>query len=179
MGLDLSEKRLADARVMTLFDDMNNWVADKPIPPKYLLSISEVRHQQPGDEIYASAPVTYVKLATLPTSEDHGSVIRALMRGESFVSSGEVLIPSWSLNGSGTQRTIGVDVEWTFPLDFIEVIAGDGTKTDRKVISTADLPAMSTHHFDIPFDVTGKKWLRVAAWDIAGNGAMGQPVKLK
>jgi hypothetical protein len=37
------------------------------------------------------------------------------MRGESFVSSGEVLMPSWSLIGTGAQRTVAVDVEWTFP----------------------------------------------------------------
>ena len=41
---------------------MNNWVASDPIPPKYILSISEVRHQQPGDDIYSTSPVTYVKL---------------------------------------------------------------------------------------------------------------------
>jgi len=179
MGLDRSEQRLCEYRCQPLFDDMNNWVADKPIPPKYILSISEVRHQQPGDEIYASAPVTYVKLAALPTRDDHSSIIQALLRGDSFVTSGEVLMPSWSLTGSGSQRTVGVDLEWTFPLDFIEVIAGDGTTTDRKVVSAAQLPAMSAQHFDIPFDAAGKKWIRVAAWDIAGNGAMSQPEKLK
>ena len=30
----------------------------------------------------------------------------------------------------------------------------------------------------IPFDATGKKWVRFAAWDAAGNGAMVQPIKL-
>jgi hypothetical protein len=44
---------------------------------------------------------------------------------------------------------------------------------------------MGSHHFEVPFDAAGKKWVRVAAWDIAGNGAMSQrsncsrPVKLK
>jgi hypothetical protein len=40
MGLDRSEQRLCEYRCQALFDDMNNWVADKPIPPKYILSIS-------------------------------------------------------------------------------------------------------------------------------------------
>ncbi len=179
MGLDRSEQRLCEYRCQPLFDDMNNWVADKAVPPKYILSISEVRHQQPGDEIYASSPVTYVKLGALPKSEDTSPLIQALMRGDSFVTSGEVLIPSWSVKGSGNQRTIVADVEWTFPLDFVEVVWGDGTTSDRQVVSTTDLPVMGRHHFEIPFNAAGRKWVRFAAWDSAGNGAMGQPVKIK
>jgi hypothetical protein len=178
MGLDRSERRLCEYRCQPLFDDMNNWVADKPIPPKYILSISEVRHQQPGDEIYASSPVTYVKLARLPAPDDTSPVIQALMRGDSFVTSGEVLIPGYSVRGTGDRRTIVADVEWTFPLEFVEVVWGDGTKSDRHIISSTDLPALGSHHFDIPFDSAGKKWVRFAAWDVAGNGAMVQPVKL-
>jgi hypothetical protein len=178
MGLDRSEVRLCEYRCQPLLDDMNNWVADKPVPPKYILSISEVRHQQPGDEIYSSSPVTYVKLAALPRPEDPSPVVQALMRGDSFVTSGEVLIPSYTVRGTAGQRTIVADVEWTFPLNFVEVIWGDGTKSDRQVISTTDLPAMGSHHFEIPFNAAGKKWVRFAAWDSAGNGAMVQPVKL-
>src|SRR5262245_42877056 len=74
MGLDRSEERLCEYRCQPLIDDMNNWVADKPEPPKYILSISEVRHQQPGDEIYASSPVTYVKLDAVPKPDDTSAV---------------------------------------------------------------------------------------------------------
>jgi hypothetical protein len=178
MGLDRSEERLCEYRCQPLIDEMNNWVADKPEPPKYLLSISEVRHQQPGDDIYSSSPVTYVKLAAVPKPDESRAVVQALMRGDSFVTSGEVLIPSYAVRGSGNQRTIVADVEWTFPLNFVEVIWGDGTKSDRQVISTTDLAPMGSHHFEIPFDAAGKKWVRFAAWDSAGNGAMSQPVKL-
>ncbi|MEO8682046.1 MAG: hypothetical protein ABI665_23570, partial [Vicinamibacterales bacterium] len=75
----------------------HNWVANKPIPPKYILSISEVRHQQPGDDIYSTSPVTYVKLDRPVGLDDSALVVQALMRGDSFVSSGEVLIPSYSV----------------------------------------------------------------------------------
>jgi hypothetical protein len=178
MGLDRSEQRLCDYRCQPLFDDMNNWVADKPIPPKYILSISEVRHQQPGDEIYSTSPVTYVKLGALPTSYDMSPIVQALMRGDSFVTSGEVLIRSYDLRGSGAQRTIVADVEWTFPLNFVEVISGDGKTSHRQVISTTELAPMSSHHFEIPFNASGQKWVRFAIWDSAGNGAMVQPRKL-
>jgi len=178
MGLDRSEERLCEYRCQPLFDDMNNWVADRPEPPKYILSISEVRHQQPGDEIYASSPVTYVKVDPLPKPDDASAVIQALMRGDSFVTSGEVLIPNYAVRGTGNQRTIVADVEWTFPLNFVEVVWGDGTRSDRQVISTTDLPPMASHHFEIPFSAAGKKWVRFAAWDSAGSGAMVPPVKL-
>lgn len=178
MGLDRSEVRLCEYRCLPLFDDMNNWVADKPIPPKYFLSISEVRHQQPGDDMYSSAPVTYVKLERPVGADDSALVVQALMRGDSFVTSGEVLIPGFSVKGTGDKRVIVADVEWTFPLNFVEVIWGDGTKSDRQIISTTDLPPMGTKQFEIPFDARGKKWVRFAAWDTAGNGAMAQPVKL-
>ena len=166
-------------RCQPLLDDMNNWVADKPIPPKYILSISEVRHQQPGDEIYASSPVTYVKLDVLPPSDDASPVIQALMRGDSFVTSGEVLIPTYAVQGTGAERTIVADVEWTFPLNFVEVVWGDGTKTDRQV----DLRRPICRRWGAitsRFRSTrpARRWVRFAAWDSAGNGAMSQPIKL-
>src|SRR6266699_1079595 len=106
MGLDLSEQRLCEIRCLPLLDDMSNWVADDPIPPKYILSISEARYQSPGDDIYASAPVSYVKLDPLPPPTDPSPVIRTPMRGDYFITSGEVLIRSYSVDGTGPQRTI-------------------------------------------------------------------------
>jgi len=178
MGLDLSERRLCERRCLALLDDMSNWTADRPGPPKYILSISEVRYQAPGDDIYASAPVSYVKLDRLPLPQDVSPVVKALMRGDYFVTSGEVLIPSYRVGGTGARRTIEADVEWTYPLDFVEVVWGDGVKTARQVVSATDLPPMGRHRFVIPFDATGQAWVRFAAWDSAGNGALVQPVKL-
>jgi hypothetical protein len=178
MGLDRSEQRLCEYRCLPLLDDMSNWLADSPGPLKYALSISEVRHQQPGDDIYASSPVSYVRLATLPPADDVSPLVQALQRGEFFVSSGEVLIPGYDVKGTGAARTIEADVEWTFPLQIVEVIWGDGTTTGRQSIPVADLPASGAHHFSIPFDAAGKKWVRFAAWDVAGNGAFVQPRRI-
>ena len=50
------------------------------------------------------------------------------MRGDYFVTSGEVLIPTYAVQGTGNQRTIVADVEWTFPLNFVEVVWGDGSR---------------------------------------------------
>jgi hypothetical protein len=177
MGLDGSEQRLCEYRCLPLFDDMNNWVADKPTPPKYIQAISEVYGETYGDDIYANNPVNYVKIGNLPPPGEWGPIVNAMKTGDYFVTSGEVLISSYSVSGTGAQRTISADVEWTFPLEFVEVVWGDGQRTDRQIISATGLPAFGKHHFQIPLDAAGKKWVRFAAWDSAENGAMAQPVK--
>src|SRR5262249_42895759 len=131
MGLDGSETRLCEYRCLPLFDDMNNWVADKPTPPKYMEAITEVYQQGYGDDTYANNPVNYVHIPSLPPPGDWTPIVDAMKTGDYFVTSGEVLISSWSLAGSGAVRKIIADVEWTFPLDFVEVVWGDGLKTDR------------------------------------------------
>ncbi len=178
MGLDRSEQRLCEYRCLPLLDDMSNWLADSRTPLKQALSISEVRHMQPGDDIYASAPVSYVKLPALPPADDVTPLISALMRGDYFVTSGEVLIPGFSVNGSGASRTIEADVEWTFPLAIVEVVWGDGITTGRQTVAVSSLAPSGAHHFSIPFEATGRKWVRFAAWDVAGNGALVQPQRV-
>jgi len=178
MGLDGSEHRLCEYRCLPLLDDMNNWVADKPTPPKYIQAISEVYEQGYGDDIYANNPVNYIKIPTLPPPGEWGPIVNAMEHGEYFVTSGEVLIPSYAVEGAGSHRTIVADVQWTFPLEFVEVVWGDGKNTNRQVISATGLTAFGSHRFQIPFSADGKKWVRFAAWDSAGNGAMVQPIKL-
>jgi hypothetical protein len=101
------------------------------------------------------------------------------MRGDSWLTSGEVLLPAYAVEGSGAQRTLTADVEWTFPLEFVEVVYGDGNRTDRKIVTATDLGPFGRRHFQIPFNATGQKWVRFAAWDSAGNGATTQPMRLQ
>jgi hypothetical protein len=184
MGIDASEKRLCEYRCLGLWDEVNNWIADLPTPPKYMQAISEARSdigergRPPYDDTYGMSPINYIKLDRLPKVDDISPIINAMKRGDFFVTSGEVLISAYSIQGSGDRRTITADVEWTFPLDFVEIVWGDGKTSDRKIISTTDLPAFGKKRFEIPFDAAGKKWVRFAAWDVATNGAMAQPVKL-
>lgn len=184
MGIDASEIRLGEYRFLTLWDEANNWMAARNLPPKFALAISEVRSdygdrgKPPHDDTYGMSPVNYLKLDSVPTVDDMRTVIDALKTGEYFVSTGEVLIPYFSVQGQGDQRILVAEVEWTFPLDFVEVVWGDGQKTDRRIIPTTDLPPFGKKRFKIPFDATGKKWVRFAAWDVATNGALVQPIEL-
>jgi hypothetical protein len=42
-----------------------------------------------------------------------------------------------------------------------------------------DTTQFGTKTLRIPFDATGKKWVRMAVWDAAGDGAWTQPVLVK
>jgi hypothetical protein len=184
MGIDASEIRLGQIRVLDLWDEMNTWMAARNLPPKFLQAISEARSDigergRPSyDDNYGMSPVNYLQLDRLPTVDDMSPIINAMKAGRYFVTSGEVLISNYALTGTGDQRTIAADLEWTFPLNFVEVVWGDGTTTDRQIISTTDLPAFGKKHFELPFNAAGKKWVRFAAWDIATDGAFVQPIML-
>ena len=184
MGIDASEIRLGQYRCLDLWDEMSNWMVAQNSALKFFQAISEARSDigergRPSyDDNYGMSPVNYLKIGALPTVDDMSPIINAMKAGNYFVTSGEVLISNYALTGTGDQRTLTADVEWTFPLEFVEVVWGDGTKTDRQIISATDLPAFGKKHFSIPFNASGKKWVRFAAWDIATNGALVQPLAL-
>jgi hypothetical protein len=178
MGADLSEKRLSEKRVLPVLDDINNWMAAKGLAPKYILSITETFEKEPGDDIYGNTPVSYLKLDSLPTGQDYSPVIDVLKRGDFFVTSGEVLIPEAKIEREGKGWRYVADLHWTFPLDIIEVVWGDGKKTYRKIVDARSMPALGQEQVTVSFDGRGAKWARFAVWDSAGNGAMTQPQKM-
>lgn len=185
MGIDASEKRLGEYRFLKLWDEVNNWMAEHNRPPKFALAISEARSdighrgKPPYDDAYGMSPVNYLKIDQVPTVDDMSTITHALKEGEYFVSSGEVLIPEYAIIGTGNKRTIIAEVSWTFPLEFVEVVWGDGKQVNRQIISTTDLLPFGKKRFEIPFDAEGKKWVRFAAWDVATNGALVQPIRLQ
>ncbi len=177
MGQDLSAKRMCEYRCFDAQDTMNNLFAGSGLRPKYIIADVDTYQKGPNDDIYANFPVNYVKMERLPRAdEDWSPILSALRNGDFFVTTGEVLITNYGVEGSGTDRTVVVDVQWTFPLEFVEVVWGDGTNIERQIISATDLPPFGSKHFRIPFDATGKAWVRFAVWDSAGNGAFVQPV---
>ncbi len=179
MGMDLSETRLCEWRCFDSTDTMNNLYAGSGLRPKYIIADIDTYQKGPEDDLYPNFPVNYLQLDRVPgPDEDWSPVLKALRDGRFFVTTGEILIRSYGVEGSGDRRTISADVEWTFPLSFVEVVWGDGHTIDRQVISTTDLPAFGTKHFALPFEAKGKAWVRFAVWDSAGNGAFVQPVWL-
>src|SRR5437763_1290610 len=156
-----------------------NWTAKSALKPKFIVAATDTYMKYPDDDVYPEEYANYVRLDKTPTHKEGWSKLsEALRAGDFFVTSGEVLIKDFKVEGRGARRTIVADLEWTFPLDFVEVVWGDGQKTGRQIVSTTEATGFGQRHFEIPFDATGKKWVRFAAWDIAGNGALEQPVKL-
>ena len=171
LPVDLSEQRLCQKRCFDLLDEMNNWGR-----PKYLIGEVDTYKKFPEYDLYGDFNVNYLQLDTLPPATDWTPVVSALRAGRFFVTTGEVLIKNFRVEGTAG---VSADLEWTFPLEFLEVVWGDGQKTDRKIVSASDLGPFGSRRFQIPINLSGQKWVRFAAWDSAVNGAFTQPIHLK
>jgi hypothetical protein len=183
MPVDLSQLRLCESRCFGTLDDMNNWGQ-----AKFSLGEVDTYKKWPSDDLYGHFNVNYLKLASVPAASDWSDVNRVLRAGNFFVTTGEVLIRNFTVNGipsgrrvklgSRQQATLAADLEWTFPLEFVEVVWGDGEKVDRQIIPATEFGPFGSHRFSVPLEPEGKRWVRFAAWDSAGNGAFTQPVYL-
>lgn len=179
LPVDQSQKRICEERCFGLLDDMNNWSAESKLG-RYMIAEGDTYMKYPDDETYPELLVNYVRLDRVPKFDEPWTpVLRKLQSGDFFVTSGEVLMSNWGIEGTGTHRLMTASLEWTYPLEFVELVWGDGTKTDRQIIAATDTAPFGKHQFKIPFDTTGKKWVRFAAWDSAGDGAFTQPVHLQ
>lgn len=88
--------------------------------------------------------------------------------------SGETL----QLNTDGTAN-VSLKLSWTFPLNFVEIISGDGKKVYREKIELSDTKAYGTQEFKFHPNLKGKKWMRLEVWDCAVNGAFSQTFYLR
>jgi len=175
LPVDLSERRLCEVRCFGVMDDSSNWAPK----PKFMLAEGDTYTKWPDDETYPLLAVNYIKLDRVPLyKEGWGTVIDALRAGNFYGTTGEVLFHNYGVSGSGSRRVYTANVEWTFPLEFAELVWSDGNKVDRQIIPATEMPPFGSHEFRIPFDATGKKWVRFAVWDSAGDGAYTQPVAL-
>jgi hypothetical protein len=175
LPLDLSEKRLCEVRCFGTNDDMSNWAPK----PKFMLAEGDTYTKWPDDETYPQLAVNYLKLQRVPLySESWSPIVEGIRAGDFFGTTGEVLFHDWSLKASAKQATYEANIEYTFPLDFAELVWSDGTKIERKIINLTDTLPFGSKHFKVPFDPANKKWVRFAVWDSAGNGAWTQPASL-
>lgn len=184
MPADLSQPRLGN-RVLDLLDDMNNWGEKKTmITEADLFTIS---HE---NEMYAHMNVNYMMLDQLPKySEGWKPVVEAMQQGKFFGSTGEVLMQELKVNGRLSGETLNLNVDgtadirlklsWTFPMNFVEIISGDGEKVYREKIELTDTKAFGEQQFHFRPKLKGRKWLRVEAWDSAVNGAFSQTFYLQ
>lgn len=183
MPADLSKQRLG-IRVFDLMDDINNWGEKKStIAESDLFTIS---HE---NEMYAHMNINYMQMEHLPSFEQGWQpLLTAMQQGRFFSTTGEILIPSFSVNNARSGQTVAktkdgkasikLNLEWTFPLSFIEIISGDGQKVYHKRISLNHTKAFGSNDFIFDVDLSDRKWVRVEVWDVAVNGAFTQTVYL-
>ncbi len=181
---DLSWETLSK-RVLTLLDDMSNWGHKK-----YVIAESDIFTITEQNEMYAHLNVNYLRLKELP-SYHHGwqTVLNAMNTGAFFVSTGEVLIPLFRIKGKQSGESVRlnkheveqveVELHWTFPLAFAEIVSGDGQKVYRDRITLTESEAFGRKKFVWTVNVKNRKWVRVEVWDVAANGSFTQPIWLE
>lgn len=170
-------------RTSDLLDDMANWGHRK-----YMLGEVDIFKVFKGYELFGAMNVNYLKLDTVPKYEEGWQpVLDTLRNGQFFLTTGEVLIPEFSINGKGSghalkkspklsKARLQAELEWTYPLSRMEIVSGDGERVYRERIDLSDTKEFGTRSIDIKTDLSGRKWVRVEIWDIANNGAFTQPV---
>ena len=142
---------------------------------------------EPDFETYGHMNINYLRLDKAPRFDDGWQPVLDALRAGSFSSStGEVLIPEFTVGGKASGDTLDIareaapvleaSLEWTFPLAFAEVVSGDGKQVFRQRIDLADTESFGTRKLRLPLDLKGRNWVRFEAWDIAANGAFTQPV---
>ncbi|PQO45776.1 hypothetical protein [Blastopirellula marina] len=184
MPADYSRSRLG-LRVLDLEDDMANWGQKK-----YILGEVDVFKVMPNYELYGHMNVNYLRLDAIPKfDEGWKPVVDALRDGAFFVSTGEVLIPEFTVAGKRSGETLSAhqaktatlraQLQWTFPPNFAEVIWGDGEQVHRHRIDLRGEEAFGGKEIWVELDLSTAKWVRLEAWDVAANGAFTQPVWLE
>ena len=169
MPSDLSSFRLG-RRAFGVLDDLNNWGFRKR-----LLGEVDVFQIDSTHELYGHMNVNYVRLARLPSYDNYGQILDAVAKGDYFVTTGEILLPEVSISGQGGEILVRAAARWTFPLQFAEVVWGDGSETTHKTFPLETTREFGSGTFEWKVDAPGWKWARLAVWDAAGNGAFVNP----
>ncbi|OOQ60958.1 hypothetical protein BC343_23090 [Mucilaginibacter pedocola] len=184
MPADLSQPRLGK-RVLDLMDDMNNWGLKKKV-------ISEadrftITHE---NEMYAHMNINYLRMNKQPQfNAGWQPVVDAMQQGSFFSTTGEVLINDFTVNGkqSGGTATLSANgnanisfkLDWTFPMQYADIISGDGKKVYHDRINLDATKAFGVQTFSKTLNLKGRTWVRLEVWDAAVNGAFTQTVWLK
>jgi hypothetical protein len=181
---DLSRDKLGE-RVLNLLDDMANWGQKK-----YVLGEVDVFTIDHTHELYGHMNVNYLQMDRVPRyAEGWQGVLDVLRAGRFFVTTGEILLPRFSIGGKESGDVLKLaddprpelvaDLQWTFPLAFAEVISGDGKQVYRERIDLSNTAAFGTRSLRFQPQLAGRRWVRLEVWDISASGAFTQPVWLE
>ncbi len=171
MPSDLSSPRLGE-RALKLLGDMNKWGLKKRLPGEVDVFQIDSTH-----ELYSHLNANCVRILELPKYDDYDSILQAVARGDYFISTGEILLPQWSIApASPNEIVVRASVSYTFPLKMAEVVWGDGSETFRRIFPLDATHEFGKTSFEWKIEANNWKWARFAVWDEAADGAMTNPV---
>ena len=137
--MDLSEKEECEVRCFGTQDDMSNWAPKA----KFMIAEGDTYTKWPDDETYPQLAINYVKLDKVPLyNESWAPIIDLMQRGDFYGTTGEVLFHHWGVEGSGANSVYSANIEYTYPLEFADLVWSDGAKVEHKYIDlTIPLPS--------------------------------------
>jgi hypothetical protein len=103
-------------------------------------------------------------------------MVEALAPGDGFITTGEVLLPDVRISGSPDEITVTARVQWTLPLAVADIVWGDGEIVSRITPALDTTRAFGGNEFTWRVPARNWKWARLAIWDVAGDGALTNPV---
>ena len=153
---------------------MNNWGG-----PKYMVGEVDTYKKFPDYDLYGDFNVNYVKLDRVPGFDDWSPICKApagrgvLRHDRRGADPAAGASRARARTGRSWPRSSGRS-RWSSSRRSGATASGWA----GSVVPATDQPPFGSHRFRIPFDASGKKWVRFSAWDSAGNGAFTQPVRL-
>lgn len=178
---DFSQNRLG-TKFLNALDDQSNWGERK-----YLLPDGDLFFARPENEMYSQMNVMYLQMDKLPAFDDDWSpILNAIKTGKSFISTGEIVLNRFSVNGSGPGEEanaapasdIEAVIEGTFPLRNAYLFSGDSSEVYVESIDLSNSKEFTPYEFSMTADLSKRSWVRLEVWDVATNGAFTQPVWL-
>jgi hypothetical protein len=171
MPSDLSNPALGERAFKTL-DDLNNLGLHK-----HLIGEVDVFQLSPTDEAYGHMNMNYLRLPALPSFDNYDAIFQSIRRGDGFITTGEVLLPSWKISEESKDVVSATaEVHSTFPLRVAYLVWGDGKTTHREPTSLDLSRPFEVKSYSFHASAPGWRWARLEVWDVAGNGGFTQPV---
>ncbi len=171
MPSDLSSPRLGERAFKTI-DELNNLGLHK-----LMIGEVDVFQTSVADELYAHMNINYLRMPELPSFDHYDRILKSVEKGDGFITTGEILLPSATTISPMGDHTVQVKtkISSTFPLRIAEVVWGDGKNIHHQIIDLQSTPAFDDHEYSWVFETPGWIWARFAVWDIAGDGAFTNP----
>ena len=171
MPSDLSSPRLGERAFKTI-DDVNNLGFHK-----YMIGEVDVFQVSAEDELYGHMNINYLHLSDLPSFDHYDDIFKSIEKGDDFITTGEILLPSTSMSPEGDRSArVRARISSTFPLRIAELVWGDGNNTHQQIIDLESTFSFDDHEYSWLVETPGWKWARFAVWDVAGDGAFTNPI---